>query len=104
MRKVGGAELTVGDIGITIDVTTNEVMSGKDIEVIVVKPSGATFRKNVTSISDDGYTASYSLVTGDVDEEGEYSVYLRNNEDGYEYKVGANTFLVRPKAEDMAKY
>ena len=104
MRIVEAADFVVGDTGLNIDITTDIDMTDMDLEIIVVKPSGNTFTKDVTSISDDGYTANYTLVAGDLDEDGEHMAFLRSKDEPYEFKPSKYKFTVRPKAEDMAKW
>ena len=99
LRNVG-ANMTVGDIGVTLQITTNEDMTGYDLEVIIVKPSGATITRSTTSISMQN--AFYVTADGDIDEDGKHFIFLRNNTVGFEYDPGNNTFMVRPRAEDQA--
>ena len=100
MNKQRG-DMTRGDIGVPITVTADETLTAKDIDFIFIKPSGETIRRDATSIS--GYTATYYTLSGDIDEAGKWTVYLKYETNPY-YYVGesGNTFYVRPKPEDMA--
>ena len=99
LRNVG-ADMTEQDVGVSIEITTNENLTGYNLEFIFVKPSGATITRTATSIS--GYSASYVTASGDIDESGDYYVFLRNKDIGFEYDPGNNKFRVRPKGEDQA--
>ena len=99
MRNVG-ADLTVGDAGVSIEVTTNTDLTGCDIEFIFIKPDGSSFTRTATSIS--VYTAAYVSQADDFDLDGDHYVYLRNKTVQYEFNEGNNRFRVRPKGEDQA--
>ena len=93
--------MTVGDVDVPFTVTADEVLTGKNVDFIFVKPSGTTIRRDATSIS--GYTATYNTVVGDLDEDGEWSVYLKyQTSPRYYTNESGNTFRVRPTPEDMA--
>lgn len=100
MNKQRG-DMTVGDVGVPITATADEDLTGKNIDFIFIKPSGETIRRDATSIST--YTATYNTASGDIDEAGLWTVYLKYETNPY-YYVGesGNTFYVRPKPEDMA--
>lgn len=103
--KIKGADITVGDAGIQVTVTVDEDLTDyelTDLEFIFIKPTGGTFTKNPASKTQ--YTATYLTFSTDIDEEGEWYVYFRNLATGFEYNEGNNSFLARPKAEDMAKW
>lgn len=100
MNKQRG-DMTIGDIGVPITVTADEALTAKDIDFIFVKPSGETIRRDATSIS--GYTATYNTASGDIDEAGVWTIYIKYESNPYYYtNESGNTFRVRPRPEDMA--
>jgi hypothetical protein len=100
--RIESGELTVGDIGIPIVATTDETLTGLDIDFILIKPSGESIRRDASSIS--GLTATYNTASGDMDESGDWFVFLYNNTTGFYYnKESGNRMPVRPKPEDMAR-
>jgi hypothetical protein len=100
--RIEQGELTVDDVGVSIVATTDETLTGLDIDFIFIKPSGESIRRDASSIS--GLTATYTTASGDIDEAGLWHVYLYNNTTGFYYnKESGNRMTVRPKPEDMAK-
>lgn len=98
MNKQRG-DMTVGDVGVPFICVVDEVITGLSIEMVFVKPSGNSIRRTA-SVSQ--YTASYATVSGDIDEDGEWTVYLFNKTSGYFYtNESGNTFRVRPHPEEM---
>ena len=98
MRRRPG-DITVGDVGIQISVTTDEVLSG-NVDIEFMKPSGATILRDIHSL--DGATALYIKQPGDIDESGEWSVYLKDSTTGFYYnEYGGNSFRVRPTPAEM---
>ena len=95
-------DLTVGDIGVTISAVADISLAGLNVTFKFIKPSGqAIVRSAVVS----GYTATYTTVSGDIDEPGTWRVYLYNATSGYHFtKESGNVFVVRPKPEEMAAY
>jgi hypothetical protein len=99
------ADLTVGDVGIAIAMTTDIDLSlyvPSDFEFTLIKPSGVTINRQAMAL--DGYTVTYYTVSGDIDEDGDWAVYLKNVKVGYEFVKGTRNFTVRPSAGDMANY
>jgi hypothetical protein len=93
------ADFTVGDTNVPIDYTTDEDMTGDNIDFIFIKPSGESIIRDASSIST--YTARYIWASGDLDEDGVWQYCLRNVTNVFEYQ-GTGSFTVRPKAEEMA--
>jgi hypothetical protein len=103
IMKIGQGNFTVGDVGVSLSVRTNEDLTAKTIYFIFIKPSGVTLTKQATSIST--YIAIYTWASGDLDEDGEWKVSLKNANSPsaeYEYQPGAISFNVRPTTEEMA--
>ena len=100
MNKHRG-DFTVGDVDVPIIGVADEVLTGKNIDFIFIKPTGETLKRDADSVS--GYNATYHTVAGDLDEDGEWSVYLYYATAPYYYtRESGNTFWVRQKPEDMA--
>jgi len=96
-RLFANADVTVGDVAVVFTVTCNEVLIGKNISFIFIKPSGAT--RIVTAEVVGTFTASWgtSLAT-DLDEEGRWYIAARNDTSGYYYTKEENfTFVCRRK-------
>jgi hypothetical protein len=94
-------DFTVGDIGVSIVVTTDETLTGKNIDFKFVKPSRETILRDATSLS--GQQATYTWASGDLDESGTWYVFLYNETDDYWYtKESGNAFVVRDKPDVMA--
>ncbi len=102
MMRYELGDWTVGDIGATIEIPTDETLTGKNIDIVFIKPSGASWIVNATISGDDDEEASYTTVSGDVDESGDWRAHVRNVTDGYDFK-GYIPIRVNPKPEDMAK-
>lgn len=97
------ADMTVGDAGVGIAMTTDVDLSlyvPSDFEFTFIKPSGATITRPAVTLNN--YTVTYYTYEADMDEAGVWEVYLKNVKIGYEFVKGNSTFSVRPKAEDMA--
>lgn len=90
---------TVGDVGATITIPTDVTLTAKNIDIVFIKPSGASL---IVDASVSGVEASYTTVSGDVDESGDWKAHVRNVTDGYDF-VGYVPIRVNPKPEDMAK-
>lgn len=100
--RIQVGELTVGDIGVNIVGTVDETIAALNIDFVFVKPSGATITRDATSLS--GQTATYTTVSGDIDEAGDWHVFLKNVTTGFHYtRESGHKFPVRPKPEDMAR-
>lgn len=98
MRKTPG-DITVGDVGIQISVTTDETLSG-NVDMEFMKPSGATITRDVHELS--GATALYITQPGDIDESGKWHVFLKDSTTGFYYnEYGGNSFRVRPTPAEM---
>lgn len=98
MRIIEG-DMTVGDVGIPIAITTDVTLTGKNIDMVLVKQSGNSI---IRDASVSGTVATYTTIAGDIDEAGRWFAYLRNVTDGYDFDR-ATTFTVKPKPEDMGK-
>lgn len=97
--RIQAGDLTVGDIGVQISVTTNETLSG-NVDFEFLKPSGATITRDVNSLS--GATALYITQDGDIDEAGKWYVFLKDSTTGFRYnEYGGNSFRVRPTPAEM---
>ena len=100
--RIRHGEYTVGDEGVNITCTVDEVLTGKNIDWVFLKPSGATITRDATSVS--GYDAVYTWASGDLDEAGDWYAFLRDAGTRFYYtKESGNKFPVRPKPEDMAR-
>lgn len=102
-----GADIAVGSVGVVIEITTDlDLATGvylvTELEIIFIKPSGGAFTRTPSSIS--GYIATYNTIADDIDEEGEWHVYLRNLRLDQEFVKGNSAFTARPKALDMGLY
>lgn len=94
-------DYTVGDINVPISCTTDEVLTGLNIDFEFLKPSGEIIVRDASSIS--SYTATYNWATGDLDEAGDWYAFCKNAGSGYYYtKESGHHFYVRPKPADMA--
>ena len=101
-RRIDG-HLTVGDIGVPIIASTDETLTGLNIDFKLTKPSGQVIIRDASSISLK--TATYNTASGDIDEAGDWYIDLFNSTTGYHYIGGSGTHIyVRPKPEDMAAY
>lgn len=99
-----GADVAIGscvpiEITVDIDLTTGAYLIS-EIEIVFIKPSGQTIIRTPASLLN--YVITYNTFSSDLDEEGEWHVYVRNLKVGYEFVKGNSVFTVRPKAEDMA--
>lgn len=102
-----GADIAVGSANVAVEITTDlDLATGvylvTELEMIFIKPSGETFTRTPSSIS--GYIAIYNTGADDIDEEGEWHVYLRNLRLDQEFVKGNSAFSARPKVEDMSSY
>lgn len=94
-------DFTVGDIGVDIAITSNQDLTGRNIDFHFIKPGGATISRDATSINT--YTATYTTIAGDLDLPGTWYVYLYDATTEFYYNEdGVNTFRVRPKPFVMA--
>lgn len=101
MRYIEG-DLTVGDVGVPIELTANVSLTGKTVYFKLSKPSGAVI---VRTASVSGYTATYTTIAGDIDEAGEWRIFAYESTTGYHFtKESGHLVRVRPKPEDMAAY
>ena len=92
-------KMTVGDVGAQVQITTDVTLTAKNIDILLIKPSGATL---LTDTTVSGTVATYTSTSGQIDEEGDYSAMLQNVTDGYWFS-GVVTFPVSPDPRDMAK-
>lgn len=98
MRRARG-DMTAGDVGVQISITTDEELSG-DVNFEFVKPDGSTITRDVTSLS--GATALYVTAAGDIDQAGIWFAFLKDATTGFYYNdYGGNAFTVREKPADM---
>ncbi len=100
------ADSVVGNVGDPVEITTPLDISTyalAELEMIFIKPSGGTITRNPNEIKDK-YTCVYYTCIGDLDEDGEWEVYLKDVRIGREFVKGNGSFTVRPKAMDMALY
>ena len=97
--RIADGQMTVGDVGVQIQITANETLTGIDVKMVLVKPSGATLTKD-TVIA--GTVATYTTIAGDIDEDGMWRAYLYENDTGFYYR-GHASWSVNPKPADMAK-
>lgn len=98
--RIERGDFTVGDIGVSIELTADISLAGLDIDFVFIKRSGATIMRDSTTIDDA--TAMYTWAAGDLDEDGEWWATLYQNDAGY-YFTDYVRFRVRPKPEDMAR-
>lgn len=98
--KIMEGDYAVGDVGKSITITSATALTGKNIDFVFVKPSGATITRD--AVVSATYKATYTFVAGDLSEEGrDWYAYLKNVTDGYELRE-KQRFTVRPAVEDMA--
>ncbi len=98
--KIQKGDFTVGDIGVTVEAHISSTLTGINIRFDFVKPSGAMLQVDATSTS--GYITKYTTTSAtDLDESGEYAVYVYNKDTGY-YFAGGGIFTVRPQPGEMA--
>lgn len=93
------ADMTVGDVGAQVQIPTDVTLTGKNIDILIIKPSGATLLTDTTVSSQ---TATYTSAAGQIDEEGEYTAMLQNVTDGYWF-TGMVHWHVAPDPRDMAR-
>ena len=98
VRIVQG-NMTVGDVGAQVAITTDVTLTGKNIDILLIKPSGATL---LTDTTVSGTVATYTSTSGQIDEEGEYTAMLKNVTDSYWF-TGTVNWPVSPDPQDMAK-
>jgi len=98
VRIVQG-KMTVGDVGAQAEITTDVTLTGKDIDILLIKPSGATLLTDTAVLGD---VATYTSTSGQIDEEGLYSAMLLNVTDGYWF-AGAVNWPVNPDPRNMAR-
>ena len=99
--RVTPGKMTVGDVGVRIGYTTDQTLTG-DIDFELMKPDGSTIRRDADSLVDA--TAYYYTVEGDIDQAGDWYVFLKNVTTGYYFiEDGANVMKVRPKPATMAR-
>jgi hypothetical protein len=101
MRREHG-DLTIGDVGVPVNYTTNEDMTGMNIDFKFTKPSGAVIVRDASSIATT--VATYNTASGDIDEAGEWWIDLLNADNPFHYVgEGPMNFKVRPTPETMAR-
>lgn len=99
--SVKPGKMTVGDENVRITYTVNETLSG-DIDFEFIKPDGSTIRRDATGIS--GASAYYDTAAGDIDQAGDWYVFLWNVTSGFRYiEDGANVIKVRPTPAAMGR-
>jgi len=91
--------MTVGDVGAQVEITTDVTLTGKNIDILLIKPSGATL---LTDTTVSGTVATYTSTSGQIDEEGEYTAMLQNVTDSYWF-AGTVSWPVSPDPRDMAR-
>lgn len=99
--RIKAGDFTVGDIGVSVEITTDVDLTSVDADFVFIKPSGESIRRDATSVST--YTATYTWVAGDLDEAGEWRVWLYNETTDYFFKPSSNVFTVTDDPEDMAR-
>ena len=92
-------DMTVGDVGAQVQIPTDVTLTGKNIDILIIKPSGATL---LTDTAVSSKTATYTSTSGQIDEEGKYTAMLRNITDSYWF-TGSVSWHVSPDPRDMAK-
>jgi len=97
--RIESGSLTVGDVGATVAITTDETLTGKNIDILLIKPSGITLMADTTV---SGTVATYTTASGEIDESGSHWAMLRNVTDGYWFS-GKVPIHVNPDPRDMAK-
>jgi hypothetical protein len=97
--RIEQGKMTVGDVGAQVVIPTDVTLTGKDIDILIIKPSGATLLVD-TAVS--GVEATYTSTSGQIDEEGNYTAMLQNVTDGYWF-AGTVSWPVSPDPRDMAK-
>lgn len=97
--RIEQGKMTVGDVGAEVQIPTDVTLTGKNIDILLIKPSGATLLTNTTVLNK---TATYTSTAGQIDEEGEYSAMLFNVTDNYWF-TGTVNWPVSPDPRDMAK-
>ncbi len=103
-KIIKGADIAMGSSGVPVSITTNLDISAyalTELQFIFIKPSGAILY-GTPAVIENNYTAIYYTFTSDIDEEGEWQVFLKNLRTGYEFVKGNSSFTARPAAEDMA--
>jgi len=91
--------VTVGDVGATIAITTDVTLTDKNIDILLIKPSGAVLFTDTTV---SGTVATYTSTSGQIDESGDWRAMLRNVTDSYWFS-GSAPIRVNPDPRDMAK-
>lgn len=99
--RVETGDMTVGDIGITIQYTVDVTISGasSNIDFIFLKPSGETIRRDSTTTV--AAVATYTTVAGDIDEAGDWYGWLYDEFTDFTFIPIKNKFKVAPKPQDM---
>lgn len=97
--RIQVGEITVGDVGVTLSVATNDTaLSGKTLKLVLTSPTGETKRFTGTVSSQ---AVSYTTASADdVDEAGEWLIDLYNETAGFHY-LPQGQFKVRRKPGDM---
>jgi len=99
--KYERGDFTVGDVGCSITITTDQDLTGRNVDFYFIKPTGGSIIKDSTSVST--YTATYTFASGDLDVAGDWYVYLYDATAGFFYNEdGTNRFRVKPKPFAMA--
>jgi len=92
-------DMTVGDVGAQVQIPTDVTLAGKNIDILIIKPSGATLLTDTTVSSK---TATYTSTAGQLDEVGKHTAMLQNVTDEYWF-TGTVSWHVNPDPRDMAK-
>lgn len=94
--------LTVGDIGIEITAELGETLTGLNIDFEFLKPDESTIMRDASSLS--GTEATYETASGDIDQAGDWYIYVLNVTTGFYYnRESGHHIHVRPKPADMAR-
>jgi len=97
--RIESGSITVDDVGATVEITTDLTLTGKNIDILLIKPSGATL---LTDTTVSAKVATYTTTSGQIDESGDYWAMLQNVTDGYWFS-GKVRIPVNPDPRDMAK-
>jgi len=97
--RIEQGNITVGDVGATIAIATDVTLTAKDIDILLIKPSGATLLADTTV---SGVTATYTSTAGQIDETGDYYARLLNVTDSYWF-AGSVRVPVNADPRDQAK-
>jgi len=100
--QIQHGDLTVGDVGASITADVGETLTGLNIDFEFLKPDGSMINRDATGVS--GTVATYTTVSGDIDQAGQWYAFIYNATTGFYYtKESGHAFRVRPKPGDMAR-